>query len=82
MTEADKDPLTIEGWQTWDLLERAAGQLRTNGLAITGLDFSACLTLAVALGYDSRALAELLPHAKVGLVEGLASLERSAHVDP
>jgi hypothetical protein len=65
-------------------LERAAGQLRTNGPAITGLDFSACLTLGVALGYDSRALAELLPHAEAGLVEGLASLQQgeSDHGDP
>ncbi|TAN68616.1 MAG: hypothetical protein EPN20_06400 [Magnetospirillum sp.] len=67
------------------MLERAAGQLRVAGSAITGLDLAACLSLGAALGYDSRAMAELLPFAEAGLVEGLASQhtdESTDHGDP
>jgi hypothetical protein len=41
--------------------------------------------LGVALGYDSRAMAELLPHGEAGLVEGLASQhldEATDHGEP
>lgn len=37
------------------LLDRAAGQLRVNGTAITGIDITACLSLGAALGYWRRA---------------------------
>ena len=55
-----------------------------NGATITGIDLTASLTLGAGLGYCPRAMAELLPHAEAGMVEGLASLHQGEtdHGDP
>ena len=39
--------------------------------AVIGLDLGVCLNICEALGYAAAALAELLPAAEAGLVEGL-----------
>ena len=62
-------PLTEAGWQAWDVLTRCAGQLRLAGTAVVGLDLTAALMLADALGHDARAVAELLSAAEAGLVK-------------
>ncbi|MBM3950760.1 MAG: hypothetical protein FJ311_04830 [Rhodospirillales bacterium] len=56
------------------MLLRVAGQLRfaPNG-AVTGIDLGLALHMAEALGYDV-AVADLLPDAEAGLLEGLARL--------
>jgi hypothetical protein len=57
------------------VLLRCAGQLRfaPNG-AVTGIDLGAAMHLAEALGYDDATVADLLPDAEAGLLEGLARL--------
>jgi hypothetical protein len=66
-------PLTDAGWQAWDVLTRCAGQLRLapNGAAVIGIDFTAAIALATALGYEARSVAELLPAGEVGLITAL-----------
>ena len=54
---------------------RIAGQLRfAPGGAVVGLDMAVALKIAEALGYDIAAVADLLPEAEAGLLEGLARL--------
>lgn len=57
------------------MLLRSAGHVRfaPNG-AVIGLDFGLALRLAETLGYDVPAIADLLPEAEAGLLEGLARL--------
>lgn len=54
-------PITIEGWQVWDLVQRLGGQLRVSGSAVIGWDMGAALQLGAALGVSPIAIAELLP---------------------
>lgn len=54
-------PLTLEGWQVWDLVLRLGGQLRALPGAALGWDFAAAFALAHALGIDARLVAEILP---------------------
>tara|TARA_R110002072_G_scaffold197475_1_gene355115 strand:- start:278 stop:508 length:231 start_codon:yes stop_codon:yes gene_type:complete len=54
-------PLTHEGWQVWDLVDRLGGQLRVLPGAVIGWDMSAALALAGALDVSPLAAAELLP---------------------
>ena len=62
-------PLSLEGWQAWDVVTKCAGQLRLSPTGgVSGLDLSAAFTCAHALGYDLGALAELLPAAEAGMV--------------
>lgn len=61
------EPQTLEGWQAWDLATRCEGQIRFSEMVATGLDFTAVLRLAAALGYDETAAAELLPSIENGL---------------
>ena len=63
--------MSLEGWQAWDVTLKTASQLRAIPGAALGLDLSACLMVGEALGYDALALAELMPAAEVGLIEGL-----------
>ena len=58
-------PLTLEGWQVWDLVQRLGGQVRvaggiSGGVAL-GWDMGAALQLGAALGLSTLILAELLP---------------------
>ena len=63
--------MTDAGWQAWDVLTRCGGQLRLNAAAVIGIDLAAALALATALGYDARAIAELLPAGEAGLITAL-----------
>ena len=55
------------------MLTRCGGQLRLapNGAAVFGIDFTAAIALATALGYEIAAIAELLPAAEAGLITAL-----------
>ena len=58
-------PLTLEGWQVWDLVQRLGGQVRVaggmSGGAVLGWDMGAALQLGTALGLSPLIVAELLP---------------------
>ena len=58
-------PLTLEGWQVWDLVQRLGGQIRLtggmSGSAVLGWDLAAALQLGAALGLSTLIIAELLP---------------------
>jgi len=58
-------PLTLEGWQLWDLVQRLGGQVRVaggvSGRAVLGWDMAAALQLGAALGLSPLIIAELLP---------------------
>ena len=55
------------------MITRCSGQLRLapNGAAVIGIDLAATIALMTALGYDARAVAELLPAAEAGLTSAL-----------
>ena len=65
-------PLTLEGWQVWDLVQRLGGQVRVvggmNGGAVLGWDMGAALQLGGALGLSPLILAELLPPVEAVMV--------------
>ena len=63
--------MSLEGWQAWDVTLKTASQLRAVPGAAIGLDLTACLMIGDALRYDALALAELMPAAEAGLIEGL-----------
>lgn len=50
-----------------------------NGVAVIGIDLAAAIALATALGYDVRAVAELLPAAEAGLITALNERLASQH---
>ena len=58
-------PLTLEGWQVWDLVQRLSGQMRVaggmSGSTVLGWDMAAALQLGAALGLSPQVIAELLP---------------------
>lgn len=72
----------MEGLEAWDIAERCRGQVRLapSGMVI-GFDLAAVLTLGTALGYDERALAELLPAIELGMVAGVVKLRNEQHGD-
>ncbi|WP_443135104.1 DUF7697 family protein [Frigidibacter sp. ROC022] len=75
-------PLTLEGWQVWDLVGRLGGQLRALPGAVVGWDMTAALALGRALGVPPLVMAELLPIIEAVMVAKLneqvasGSLER------
>lgn len=58
-------PLTLEGWQVWDLVQRLGGQVRVagsmSGGVVLGWNMGAALQLGAALGLSPLIIAELLP---------------------
>ena len=68
-------PLTLEGWQVWDLAQRLTGQLRIaagmGGGAVIGWDMTAALAMARALGVSPLIAAELLPALEAVMVRKL-----------
>lgn len=71
--------MTVQGWQAWDLLIRAQGQLRLGiQRGVVGIDMPAALQMARALGYDQTAMAILLPYGERGLVKALNERQRTA----
>lgn len=62
------------------MLTRCAGQLRIGPSgAVIGLDMVAALNIGAALGYNGRALAELLPATEAGLVAGITNVSGRSH---
>ena len=61
----------MEGWQAWDVALRCAGQLRMTQLAVIGLDFTAAIKLAEAIGHDLTAVAHLLSACEDGMVAAI-----------
>ena len=61
-----QEPRSFEGWQAWDLALRCGGQLRLSQMVAIGMDFSAALQMAAALGHDANATAEFLPAIETG----------------
>ena len=63
------------------MITRCSGQLRLapNASVVIGLDLAAAVALATALGYDARAVAELLPAAEAGLTRALNERLASQH---
>ena len=63
------------------MITRCSGQLRLgpNASVVIGLDLAAAVSLATALGYDARAVAELLPAAEAGLTRALNERRASQH---
>ncbi|MBM3548922.1 MAG: hypothetical protein FJX54_18420 [Alphaproteobacteria bacterium] len=74
--------MTFEGWETWDVALRCAGQLRLAPGAAIGLDLGACLAIGTALGYDVTALAELLPAAETGMITALNARLAAGSANP
>lgn len=79
-------PLTLDGWQVWDLAQRLTGQLRIaagmGGGAVIGWDMTAALAMAQALGVDPLIAVECLPEIEAVMVrklnEQMASGDRSS----
>jgi hypothetical protein len=79
-------PLTLEGWQVWDLVQRLGGQVRLAGgmssRAVIGWDMAAALQLGAALGLSPLIIGELFPQVETLMVRrineqaGSGSLER------
>ena len=61
-------PLSVEGWQVWDLVGRLGGQLRVAPGAVFGWDMGAALAMAQALGINTLIAAELLPEIEAVMV--------------
>ena len=61
-------PLSLDGWQVWDLVGRLGGQVRVAGKAVLGWDMSAAMALAQALGLNPMVVAELLPEVEAVMV--------------
>ena len=61
-------PLTLDGWQVWDLIGRLGGQMRVEGKAVLGWDMGSALALAQALGLNPMVVAELLPELEAVMV--------------
>lgn len=60
-------PATLEGWQAWEVAGRALTVAALGRRSVTVLDRALALRLAGTLGYDSRAVALLLPAIEDGL---------------
>ena len=61
-------PLTLDGWQVWDLGRRLGGQMRVAGKAVLGWDMGAAMALSQALGLNPMVVAELLPELEAVMV--------------
>ncbi|MCF6328453.1 MAG: hypothetical protein L3J02_01445 [Henriciella sp.] len=64
-------PLTLEGWQVWDLAQRMGGQLRVVPGAVLGWDLGAAMALGSALGVNALVAAEFLPALEAVAVNAL-----------
>ena len=61
-------PLSLDGWQVWDLIGRLGGQMRVAGKAVLGWDMGSAMALAQALGLNPMVVAELLPELEAVMV--------------
>lgn len=53
----------------WEVIRRLGGQVRVGPAGVTGLDLSAALALAAAMGADNPLLIDLLPDIEPILVK-------------
>jgi hypothetical protein len=53
----------------WEVIRRLGGQVRAGPNGVTGLDLSAALALAAAMGADNPLLIDLLPEIEPILVK-------------
>ena len=60
-------PETIEGWQAWDVANRAIAPTMVGRQMMPVIDRALALTQAELLGYDARVVALLLPAIEKGL---------------
>lgn len=60
-------PATLEGWQAWEVAGRALTVAMVGRRSVPVLDRALALSLAGTLGYDTRAVALLLPAVEDGL---------------
>lgn len=76
------EPLTAEGFETWDIIRRYGGQIRLhpNG-DIAGFDVPTIFSITEALGYDLQAMLLLLDHAEAGLREAVKKNADSSHTE-
>ena len=61
-------PLSLDGWQVWDLVGRFGGQMRVAGKAVLDWDMGAAFALARAIGLNPMVVAELLPELEAVMV--------------
>ncbi len=73
-------PLSVEGWQVWDLVGRLSGQLRMAPGAVLGWDMGAALAMAQALGINTLIVAELLPEIEAVMVRKVNEQIGDGHV--
>ena len=73
-------PLSVEGWQVWDLVGRLGGQLRVAPGAVLGWDMGAALAMAQALGINTLIAAELLPEIEAVMVRKVNEQIGDGHV--
>ncbi len=73
-------PLSVEGWQVWDLVGRLGGQLRVAPGAVLGWDMGAALAMAQALGVNTLIAAELLPEIEAVMVRKVNEQIGDGHV--
>lgn len=60
-------PRTVEGWQAWDVATRAITPTMVGRQMVPMIDRALALTQAGLLGYDTQAVALLLPAIEHGL---------------
>lgn len=60
---------TDEGRLVWAVIERCGAQVRTLRHIVCGLDFTAVLALAGAMGVPTRLLSSVLPTVEAVIVE-------------
>ena len=65
-------PKTVEGWQAWQIGLRSLSFQVIGRAVLPVLDARTALMLADALGFDSRAVALLLPAIEAGLTAVMA----------
>lgn len=71
------EPLTTEGFEVWEVIQRCSGQLKfyPSG-SIAGFDVPTVLCVTQAFGYDLQAMLLLIEYAEAGLREAVKK-----HVD-
>ncbi len=77
-------PETIEGWQAWQVGQRSLSFQVIGRTVLPVLDARTALMLAETLGFDTRAVALLLPAIEVGLSAVVAqnAVQDSQDTDP
>ncbi|MEQ1788834.1 MAG: hypothetical protein ABL857_00170 [Rickettsiales bacterium] len=64
------EPLTIEGFEAWEIIQRGFVRYFPNG-KVAGFCIPTILNICTALGYDQRVLLHLLDYGELGLFEAI-----------